>query len=152
MFRVMLTSTSAIYNRDILNSLKTRKEQIKVLLIGNNPIEMTNVYDKLRSYRSKNYIADVCFSVQDSVKKMLKAKPDCVLIDDNVVVSQLKEFFNNLKKNGKLKNIPIVLLKSTNFSSAIQNDAQDYLLKGNLDSEILNNTIEKNLRIRQLQR
>jgi CheY-like chemotaxis protein len=121
-------------------------------LIGNNPIEMTNVYDKLRSYRSKNYIADVCFSVQDSVKKMLKAKPDCVLIDDNVVVSQLKEFFNNLKKNGKLKNIPIVLLKSTNFSSAIQNDAQDYLLKGNLDSEILNNTIEKNLRIRQLQR
>ncbi|HBH24784.1 MAG TPA: hypothetical protein DDY13_15365 [Cytophagales bacterium] len=148
----MLTSTSAIYNRDILNSLKTRKEQIKVLLIGNNPIEMTNVYDKLRSYRSKNYIADVCFSVQDSVKKMLKAKPDCVLIDDNVVVSQLKEFFNNLKKNGKLKNIPIVLLKSTNFSSAIQNDAQDYLLKGNLDSEILNNTIEKNLRIRQLQR
>ncbi len=142
----MLSVSSTHYNHEMLQAIKEKREHLNVLIIGNNPIEITSIYNSLNEYRGKNYIADVCFSIKDSISRMLKSKPDCILLDDNILLDQLKSFVTKLKDNSKLKNVPVVLLKSSNFNFALGNDVQDYLLKGNLNTEILSNTIEKNVK------
>jgi PleD family two-component response regulator len=141
----MITSTSTHYSPGIREILRQKSEHVNVMIIGNNPIELTNLYSILSNNRSKNYIAEVCFSVKDSLSKMLSKRPDCILLDDNLVVDQIKTFFRKIKSNSSLSNIPIVLLKSTNFSSEASNDVNDYLLKNTIDADVLNKTIEKNI-------
>lgn len=143
----MISSTTSTYNRGIVEMIRKKREHINVLIIGNNPIEITSIYNNLNNYRGRNYIADVCFSIKDSLNKMLKSKPDCILLDDNIVVDQIKMLINKIRESSRFRNIPIVLLKSSNFNFAAGNEVQDYLLKGNLTTEILSNTIEKNINI-----
>ncbi|GEM_PF-2417263 len=141
----MINVASNHYNHSILEAIKRKREHTNVLIIGNNPIEITSIYNSLNEYRTKNYIADVCFSIQDSIARILKFKPDCILLDDNIVLDQIKSFIKKLKENSKLKSIPIVLLKSSNFSFVSGNEVQDFLLKGNLSTDLLSHTIEKNI-------
>lgn len=141
----MVTTTSTTYNHKLLDLIRKKRDRVNVLIIGNNPIEMTTIYNNLNSYRGKNYIADVCFNVSDSISRMLKSRPDCILLDDNMVIDQLKALLQKIKDNTRLKNIPVVLLKSSNLNFAVSNEVQDFLLKGNLSTEILSNTIDKNI-------
>jgi len=141
----MLTVTSAHYNHGILEVIRKKREHLNVLIIGNNPIEITSIYNSLNEYRGKNYIADVCFSIKDSISRMIKNRPDCILLDDNIIIDNIKSFIKKLRENSKLRNIPIVLLKSSNLNFSFGNEVQDFLLKGNLSTEILSNTIEKNV-------
>ena len=140
----MINTASTSYNHGILELVRRKKEHTNVLIIGNNPIEMTTIYNNLNDYRTKNYIADVCFNVSDSFSKMLKNRPDCILLDDNILVDQVKLFVKKLKENAKLREIPIVLLKSSNFSFAFGNEVQDFLLKGNMNMDVLSSAIERN--------
>ena len=140
----MINTPSITYNHGIIDLLRRRKEHTNVLIIGNNPIELTNIYNNLNEYRKKNYIADVCFNVSDSISRMLKNKPDCILLDDNILLDQVDLFIKKLKSTTSLKSIPIVLLKSTNFNLSIGNDVQDFLLKGNMTMDILSSAIERN--------
>lgn len=142
----MITSSSTHYSPGIREILRQKSEHVNVMIIGNNPIELTNLYSILSNNRSKNYIAEVCFNVKDSLNKMLNKRPDCILLDDNLVVDQIKTFFRKIKSNSNLSNIPIVLLKSANLNSEASNDVNDYLLKNAIDAEVLNKTIEKNIR------
>lgn len=141
----MITTTSTTYNHKLLDVIRKKRDRVNVMIIGNNPIEMTTIYNNLNDYRGKNYIADVCFSLKDSITRMLKSRPDCILLDDNLVIDQLKGFLHKIKENTRLRNIPVVLLKSSNLNFGVSNDVQDFLLKGNLSTEILSNTIEKNI-------
>ena len=141
----MISVPTSHFNHSILEAIKKERAHLNVLIIGNNPIEITSIYNSLNQYRTKNYIADVCFSIKDSVSRMLKNKPDCILLDDNIVLDQIKSFVKKLKESSKLRNIPVVILKSSNFSFAYSNDVQDFLLKGNITTDILSNTIQKNV-------
>lgn len=141
----MISTVSATYNRDIMELVRKKKEHVNVLIIGNNPIEITSIYNGLNEYRGKNYIADVCFNIKDSLGKMLKRKPDCILLDDNLLLDQIKLLISKIRENSRFSGIPIVLLKSSNFNFAFGNEVQDFLLKANLSTEILSSTIEKNI-------
>lgn len=143
----MISTATPTYNRGIMEMIRKKREHINVLIIGNNPIEITSIYNSLNNYRGKNYIADVCFSIKDSIGRMLKKKPDCILLDDNLLVDQIKLLINKLRESSRLRNIPVVLLKSSNFNFAAGNEVQDFLLKGSLTTETLSNTIEKNINL-----
>ncbi len=142
----MISVSSTHYNHEMIEAIRKKREHLNVMIIGNNPIEITSIYNSLNEYRGKNYIADVCFSIKDSITRMLKKRPDCILLDDNILLDQLKSFVLKLKESSRLKNIPVVLLKSSNLNFAVGNDVQDFLLKGNLTTDILSNTIEKNVK------
>ena len=141
----MISTVSATYNREIMELVRKKKEHVNVLIIGNNPIEITSIYNGLNEYRGKNYIADVCFNIKDSLVKMIKRKPDCILLDDNLLLDQIKLLISKIRENSRFSGIPIVLLKSSNFNFAFGNEVQDFLLKANLSTEILSSTIEKNI-------
>jgi len=144
----MLQIASTKSDTSMIDLLKNNRQYINVLLIGNNPIEMTSIYNQLLSNKRKTYIADVCFSLKDSLKKILNNKPDLILLDDTVAIMEnMKEFIDKFRKNSKISNIPVVLMKSSNVCTALSNHVEDYLMKGSLTTEVLSNTIEKNLRL-----
>lgn len=144
----MHQSATVSFNQSLVDVIRKKKNHLKVLLIGNNPIEMTNLYEKINGYKGKNYMADVCFDIKDSLKAIFRSKPDVIFLDDTITLfDNMKDFLSKVRDNSQIGRIPIVLMKSSNTSLSISNYVEDYLMKGSETAEILSNTIEKNVRL-----
>ncbi len=141
----MLETSSTARNENWINVLGIKREIIPVLIIGNNPIEMTSVYNFLIGNRLKNYLADVCFDIKDSLNKITKAKPDVIFIDDNLVDDDINKLVRVLNQNSKTKHIKIIVLKSSNWNYQVIDNVDDYILKDTINEEKLDRLIEKNL-------
>ncbi len=146
----MISTASINTNQNWVELLGYKREAVSVLIIGNNPIEMTTIYNILSENRSKYYVADVCFDIHDSVSRIIKNKPQIILLDDNIDLKDSRKLILQLKGSSKTKRIPVIILKSTNWSYDVFNEVEDYLLKETINSEILEKAIEKNLNSKNL--
>lgn len=125
---------------------------INVLIIGNNPSELTRISDQLKKFKGNRFIADFCFSTRDSLLRILKFKPACILVDDNLDQKSLKEFSDKINGNNKTKDIPLTLLKSSYKRHVNIPGFSDFLLKDNLTGEILSKAILNVMRFRKTHR
>lgn len=141
----MLTTSSTTRNENWMEALGIKRARIPVLIIGNNPIEMTSIYNILVGIRSKNYLADVCFDIKDSFDKIGKEKPAVILIDDNLMMDDVQKMVNILHKNSKTKEIKIIVLKSSNWNYNVVDNVDDYILKDSVNANLLDKVIEKSL-------
>jgi DNA-binding response OmpR family regulator len=128
-----------------IEALGIKRENIPVLIIGNNPIEMTQVYNLLVTNPLKNYVADVCFDVKDSFNRITKQKPSVILIDDNLLGEDINKLVKVLRSNAKTKNIKVIVLKSSNWNFNVIDNVDDYILKDTVTSGLLDRMIIKNL-------
>ncbi|MEQ8925140.1 MAG: hypothetical protein RLO81_04965 [Fulvivirga sp.] len=122
---------------------------INVFLIGNNPIELSSVYTQLKQIKSRVVNAEIGFELSGLLKKIKKFKPACILIDDNVERLQIKKILRKLTQNSDTRNIPITVLKNSNYNEGYC-EAQDYLLKANLTSEKLSHSILNSIRFKKM--
>jgi CheY-like chemotaxis protein len=131
----------------------SRQKPVNVLLIGNNPIDLSSVYTQLISIKNKQkrFAAITAFSLEDSLKRLFQYKPHCILIDDTFSAPNIKIFMRLLgrQKNKKLKNIPVALLKSSNRQDLPSNGIQDFLLKSTLTPDSLSKAILKAMNMRK---
>jgi CheY-like chemotaxis protein len=128
-------------------------EPVNILLVGNNPIEMGPVLEKLRQVRSRKIITEIAFDIKSIVERLVSFRPNFILIDDNIGKAELLETVNKLSSNRKTKNVPITVLKNSNYTESLASTSiQDYLLKQNLTAEGLYNTIRHTLRFKKTQR
>jgi CheY-like chemotaxis protein len=128
-------------------------EPVNILLVGNNPIEMGPVLEKLRQVRSRKIIIEIAFDIQSIVERLVSFRPNFILIDDNIGKAELQETVNKLSSNKRTKNVPITVLKNSNYRESLASTSiQDYLLKQNLSADALYNTIRHTLRFRRAQR
>ena len=141
----MIHTSQTTNNNNWIEALGIKRETIPVLILGNNPIEMTQVYNILVSNSSKNYLADVCFDVKDSFNRITKQKPNVILIDDNLLSDDINKLIKVLRHNAKTKDIKIILLKSTNWNYNVIDNVDDYILKDTVNSGLLDRLIYKNL-------
>ena len=118
-----------------------KKEVMKVLIIGNNPLEIAEIYDKLGNSRRKYYMVDVSFSLKDGRRRALKNHPDVILLDDNLDYAELKYFTNEIKSQHKFSHVKIILLKSSNQRYLLLKEVEDYLLKSAINTEMLDKVI-----------
>ena len=127
-------------------------EPLHVLLIGNNPIEMGGVLEKLNKVRGQKIITEIAFDLKSILERLIRFRPNFILIDDNIGRSVLMETVNTLSSNSKTKDIPITVLKNSNYQeSVISTSILDYLLKQNLSPEDLYNTVKNSLKLRRTQ-
>lgn len=141
-----MLNTSPITRRDNwTNGLGLKRDKIPVLIVGNNPIEMTSIYNILIGIRSKNYLTDVCFDVKDSFDRITKTKPEVIFIDDNLLLDDIKKMVRVLKQNNKTKEIKIITLKSSNWGYRSIDDVDDYILKDAISTDKLDRLMQKNL-------
>ena len=131
----------------------TVREPLNVLLVGNNPIEMGIVLEKLRHVRNRKVITEIAFDIRSIVERLVSFKPNFIIIDDNIGRDGLIETVNKLATTRVTKNVPITVLKNSNYRESLASaSVLDYLLKQNLSSDGLYNAIKNALRLKRTQR
>ncbi|UII33712.1 hypothetical protein LVD17_07755 [Fulvivirga ulvae] len=136
-----------------MNTISTNKagsDSINVFLIGNNPIELSNIYEKLKAIKNKTYNAEIGFDLKGVYKKIMKFHPSCILIDDNLERSYLKSLLNKLSSWSKTRDIPIAILKNSNNGQSYLIGAQEFILKDGITSEALSKSILNSIRLRNM--
>ena len=139
--------------------METRMETMKrgttmnVLLVGNNPIEMGGVLEKLKQVRGQRIATEIAFDLKSILERLLRFKPNFILIDDNIGRHELLETVNTLSANRTTKDIPITVLKNSNYSESLGSASiLDYLLKQTLSPDDLYKSLKNTLRFRTTQR
>lgn len=130
-------------------SNKNKVESNGIFLIGNNPIELSNIYDKLKGIRTKTYQTEIAFELAGLFRKVKQFDPACIFIDDNVERSYLKKLMARLSRNRHTREIPIAILKSDNRDTSIDT-ADDYLLKSDITTESLSRSIINSIKAKQM--
>lgn len=127
-------------------------DPINILLIGNNPIEMGSVLDKLKQVRGQRIITEIAFDVRSILERLIRFNPNFIFIDDNIGRNELNETVKSLASNKKTKDVPITVLKNSNYQESLASSTLlDYLLKQNLSPENLYKTVKNSLRFRRTQ-
>jgi CheY-like chemotaxis protein len=128
------------------------EDQLNVLLVGNNPIEMGKILDNLNRVPGKKIITEIAFDIRSILERLLKFHPNFILIDDNIGRLELAQAINALSSNNKTKDIPITVLKNSNYEeSGTSSSILDYLLKQNLSPQVLYNALKNSLKFRRTQ-
>lgn len=127
-------------------------EPLNVLLVGNNPIEMGRVLDKLKQVRGQRIITEIAFDLKSILERLIRFTPNFIFIDDNIGRNELMETVNTLSAKRSTKDIPITVLKNSNYTESLGSASiLDYLLKQNLSPEDLYNTLKNSLRFKRTQ-
>ncbi len=127
-------------------------EPLHVLLIGNNPIELGSVLDKLKQVRGQRIITEIAFDLKSILERLVRFRPNFILIDDNIGKLELTETVATLSNNRKTRDIPITVLKNSNYQESLASSSiLDYLLKHNLSADDLYKTVKNSLRFRKTQ-
>ncbi|MGM0579876.1 MAG: hypothetical protein ACQETL_04305 [Bacteroidota bacterium] len=127
----------------------TIKNEISVLLVGNNPIEMSAIYEKLHALKDKIKNIETAFSQEDMLKKIHLMHPNCLLLDDNIGINPLKAIVNNVNALSK-EAISITILKSNN-KQEVTSGVQEYLMKDGLDGTKIYNALRNALKFKKTQ-
>ncbi len=141
----MILPSTTTRNENWIEVLGMKSEQIPVLIIGNNPKELTSIYNSLVSSSMITYKPDVCFDVRDCFNKIQKSKPEVILVDDNLPFDDISKMVRVLRQNAKTKDIKIIVMKSSNWNYHVIDDVDDYILKETINPETIDRLIGKNL-------
>lgn len=127
-------------------------EPLNLLLIGNNPIEMSSILEKLRYIPGKKIITEIAFDLRTLFDRLATFTPNFILIDDNIGRAELSETVTALAQNRKTQNIPITVLKNSNYQEAYGAiSILDYILKKNLSADLLLTTLRNTLKLKRTQ-
>lgn len=127
-------------------------ERLNLLLIGNNPIEMGYVIEKIQQVQlPEGKIAiEIAFDLKTMQERLSNFKPAFIIIDDNIGKTDLMEMVLTLAQNRKTKDTPITVLKNSNYEESSGAFAVvDYVLKQNFNSTSLMNTFRNSIKFRR---
>jgi hypothetical protein len=111
---------------------------------------MGHILEKLNQIRSAKVITEIAFDVRSILERLMKFKPNYILIDDNIGKTELTQTINTLALRNKTKNIPIAVLKNSNYQEACgASSILDYILKTNLSADSLYNMLRNSLKFRK---
>lgn len=127
-------------------------EPLNVLLIGNNPIDLSKTLEKVQQVRGRKIVTEIAFDLRSIVERLINFTPNFILIDDNIGRAELAQAVATLSRSRKTKNTPITVLKNSNYrESSPASGILDYILKQNFSPEALYNTIRNSLKFRRTQ-
>jgi hypothetical protein len=127
-------------------------EELNVLIIGNNPTELSRVFESLDRIPGKHIIAEIAFDLETIFERLARFTPKFILIDDNIGRGELKTAVNALLKYRKTKRIPITVLKNSNYQEAINSGVMNYILKNDLTGESLYRALTNSVKFKSTQR
>jgi len=126
-------------------------EPLNVLLIGNNPIDLTKTLEKLNQIHGRRIITEIAFDLRSIVERLLKFNPNFILIDDNIGKSELTQTVYTLSKSRKTKDVPITVLKNSNYHESTVTGIMDYALKQNFSAETFYSILRNSLKFKRTQ-
>jgi CheY-like chemotaxis protein len=125
-------------------------EILKLLVVGNNPIELSRVLEQVEKIDKKKEVK-IAFDFQSIIDRLSHFKPDFILIDDNIGKAELRQVVDSLLRERRTRNIPITILKNSNYHVAITTGVMDFILKENLSGESIYKALLNSMKIRKTQ-
>lgn len=126
-------------------------EPLNVLLIGNNPIDLTKTLEKINQLHGRRIITEIAFDLRTIVERLMKFSPNFILIDDNIGKSELTQTISALSKTRKTRDVPITVLKNSNYHESSTTGILDYVLKQNFSAEAFYNMLRNSLKFKRTQ-
>jgi hypothetical protein len=131
--------------------LSKASEPLNVLLIGNNPIDLTKTLEKLNQIHGRRIITEIAFDLRSIVERLMNFNPNYILIDDNIGRSELTQTINTLSKSRKTKDVPVTVLKNSNYNESSSTGILDYVLKQNFSAESFYSILRNSLKFKRTQ-
>jgi CheY-like chemotaxis protein len=125
---------------------------LNLLIIGNNPLELSRLEESLANYPERRLVTAFAFDVRSIVERLLSFSPDHILIDDNIGKNALRDTVRKLSGYRRTRDIPITVLKNSNYTESLGAGVMDYLLKQNFSAEKLYKSLINTRRLHQAQR
>jgi CheY-like chemotaxis protein len=132
-----------------LKNISSKSDEVNLLLVGNNPIELSSILGKIQSIQGKKIVTEIAFDLKSLFERLMNFRPDFILIDDNIGKNELNEALNALSNSRRTKDIPVTVLKNSNYQESTGSGVLDYLLKQNISAEALLNTLKNSLKLRR---
>jgi len=124
-------------------------ERMNILLVGNNPIELSVVEKAIagfgRGLLKTTYIFDLK-SLANSIKVL---NPAGIFIDDKLNIRDIKKAIYKLHRNKRTAHIPVTLIKSSNFTNYPNLGADDFILNSNMSGKSVYNSVMSGSRFRK---
>ncbi|MCU0356143.1 MAG: hypothetical protein MUE95_01045 [Cyclobacteriaceae bacterium] len=124
-------------------------EPVHILLVGNNPIELSSMQAVVQKLPGKKVMTEIAFDLNSIWNRLMKFRPSLILIDDNIGAAQLGQTIQRLSADPKTKDVPIAVLKNSNYSSVVMNEVNDYVLKQNLKPETIYSILKHVMQFKQ---
>ena len=131
--------------------LSKTSQPLNVLLIGNNPIDLTRTLEKLNQAHGLRIITEIAFDLRSIVERLIKFNPNYILIDDNIGRSELAQTISTLSKSRKTKDVPITVLKNSNYHESSSTGILDYVLKQNFSADSFYSMLRNSLKFKRTQ-
>src|SRR5690606_10353608 len=104
-------------------------ESLHLLLVGNNPIELSSILNKVQMIPGNKIVTEIAFDVKSLLERLSSFRPNYILIDDNIGRAELTEALEALASNKKTKDIPVTVLKNSNYEESHgSSSVLDYVL------------------------
>lgn len=120
------------------------RERIKILIIEDNPGDVELIRQMLEDDEDTEYIVSHSSKLYDGIKAAEQLRPDLILLDLGLPDSLGLSTFEKLYE--KVKDIPIIIMTGLEdkkaVSSAVKLGAQDYLIKGGFEDNLLRKSIK----------
>lgn len=133
----VFTLSKDIINKDIEN------EEIKILVIEDNPRDLRLMKEYFSEIDDMNIDILQSETLKDGIDILKKGKIDIVFLDLNISDSSGFDTYVKIKDLGLM--VPIIVLTGLDDKEtalkAIQEGAQEYILKDNIDSSVLKKAI-----------
>jgi PleD family two-component response regulator len=131
-------------------SVKQQVDPTRILIVGNSPLELSGVINLFTQIPGQRFITETAFDTRSLWSRLRKFSPVFILIDDNIGKSELNETLQALTHNPKTSDIPIAVIKNSNYTESLPTaDIWDYILKENLSSTSLLMALRNTLKFRR---
>ncbi len=110
---------------------------------------MGGIYESLKNFTKRKLITEFAFDIKNVLVRVIKFSPGFILVDDKLTSGQIKILIRKLSNNKKTKEIPIALLKSSNYSEVITYGISDYILKESLSADRIYASILNSIKFRK---
>lgn len=132
------------------NMDKAQIPVVRVLVVGNNPIDLSGVANKLL-LRNHPIETETAFDLKSLQERIQYFIPDYIVLDDNLGRAELKAAVQWLLKDKRTRWVPITVLKNSNYIETIASGALNFVLKQNLTGEALLRAMTNSLKFRKTQ-
>jgi hypothetical protein len=143
--------TNAVMNMEPLNRVNSASQTIRIMVVGNNPTDLSKMLTHIQKINDKNVVTEIAFDMQSILQRLSSFKPDFILLDDNIGRSELNNIIDSLHRERITREIPITIIKNSNYSEPVGNGVMDYILKEALNGDSLYRAFVNSLKFRKTQ-
>jgi CheY-like chemotaxis protein len=139
------------YYKLIMDKLVKQFEELRVLVVGNNPIDLSRTFDSLSKITDHKVITEIAFDLTSIIERLTRFRPNYILIDDNVGQPELKATVIALSGNRKTRHVPITILKNSNYHETMNTGVMNYVLKETITGDSLYTALKNSLKFKKTQ-